>query len=630
MTSFRQRDNENPVQLFPFVAVLLCTMGALLVLLVTIARSSKARALEEAAELQAQARAAAVVQAAESKEQAEASRRELERILAFQREIDAARRKADEVLQQDRARMAHLEDHMRRLRQELETMQLAAAELNSLETARFDDRNQAKQEIERLQELIDETRDKIERMRAEANRRAKSYAIVPYQSRSGTRRRPVYIECREKDAVLQPEGIVFTLDDFRPPIGPGNPLVAALRAAREQIGRTEPADAQGNAAVSYPLIIVRPAGVEFYYHVREAIQSWDSEFGYELVEEDWDLKYGAADPRLAAVEYEAAEAARERLQSLARAAPQAYGAYRFGGDAGDNWGGDSSDGEGDGSFGTGGGNGSGTRSGRGVVGGQSGTSRPGGGRIAAVIVKREDSKGRDDSNSSAGEARSGEIKDRSGTTNNGPSDSRTQQKDANQSPAGQANSAQTINSGAQGQPSQNGSPTDTSQDNRSYSGGNSPQRQHEMRSNDRTSDLAGDPQQSKQKIRGKNWAIRNANQSQIPIRRTIQIEVRGDALAILPEASSTNSAAAAGREYPFRELPIAAYEDLLSAVDKRIEDWGMAGQGLYWRPVIELRVGADGDRRVDDLVRLLEHGGAEIRGESMAQQANGGANGTTQ
>ena len=77
---------------------------------------------------------------------------------------------------------------------------------------------------------------------------------------------------------------------------------------------------------------------KFYYYVREAIQSWDSEFGYELVEEDWELKYGPADPQLARREYEAAELARGRLQALAAAAPQAYGAYRFGGGGGGGFG----------------------------------------------------------------------------------------------------------------------------------------------------------------------------------------------------------------------------------------------------------------------------------------------------
>ncbi|MGD9635963.1 MAG: hypothetical protein AB7U97_21965, partial [Pirellulales bacterium] len=181
MTKSRNRDGDNPVQLFPFVAVLLCTMGALLVLLVSVARTSRARALEETVALQAEARAEAALRAAESRQNLEASRRELDEIAAYQSELDEARRRADAILEHDRARLAHLEDHMRRLREQLEAMKLAAAELNSMKDSRFDDRQQAEAEVERLRQLIAEARKKIEELRAEAAQRAKSYAIVPFE-----------------------------------------------------------------------------------------------------------------------------------------------------------------------------------------------------------------------------------------------------------------------------------------------------------------------------------------------------------------------------------------------------------------------------------------------------------------
>ena len=49
MSRARVRDNSNPVQLFPFVAVLLCTMGSLLVILVVVARCSWDNGLQQAA-----------------------------------------------------------------------------------------------------------------------------------------------------------------------------------------------------------------------------------------------------------------------------------------------------------------------------------------------------------------------------------------------------------------------------------------------------------------------------------------------------------------------------------------------------------------------------------------------------
>lgn len=194
----------------------------------------------------------------------------------------------------------------------------------------------------------------------------------------------------------------------------------------------------------------------------------------------------------------------------------------------------------------------------------------------------------------------------------------------------QGNASPSGAAGAQGQGGASQTSADSFSASRSHVGGDDAEQQLDQMARNAAAGEDGAAQQSKQKIRGKNWAIRNANPGMIPIRRTIQIEVRGDGLAIMPEASAANSSAAAGKQFPFNSNPAAAYDDLLTAVDNRIEDWGMAGQGLYWRPVIELRVSADGDSRVDPLVRLLEHGGAELRGDSVAQQGSGGANGTTQ
>lgn len=624
MSRARLDDNQNAVQLFPFVAVLLCTMGSLLVLLVGVASSSKARALEEAAALQAEAQAANVVRAAESQENIEAARRELEQIAKYQAELDAVHAQAADRLHQDQARLSHLEDHMRRLREQLETLKLAAAELNALEDEHYDDREQARQEIERLQQLIDESRKTIEELRAEAKTRAKSYAIVPYQGRSGTRRRPVYIECREDDVVLQPEGVVFTLDDFQPPIGPGNPLVAAIRAAREHIIRVESNAAAGEGAAPYPLIIVRPKGIRFYYYVREAIQSWDSEFGYELVEEDWELKYAPADPQLATVEYEAAELARRRLQALAAAAPKAYGAYRYGSGGFGSGGFGGGDGDfGDDDFGDGG-DGEGSSSSPTAAGGARFAARPGGGRAPIVVRRTGAGEGQDAGGKGAG----------GGTTDDRYTG---QNSDGAVAATGEASSSPTTPGGLPGgSGSKQQPPADIERQpdgtpvSGAYTGGEDPEQTLDDMARAAAASESSDTaaERKKTKARGKDWAIRNANPGMIPIRRTIQVVVRGDALAILPEASATNESSAAGREFRFADAPEGAYEDLLSAVDQRIEDWGMAGQGLYWRPVVELKVSPDGERRFNDLARLLKHSGAEIRSGATAQRDEGGARGT--
>jgi hypothetical protein len=638
MSRARRQDPQNAVQLFPFVAVLLCTMGSLLVLLIVIARSSRAHALEEAVAAQAKARAAARAQAADVSKKSAAAQAELDQIKAYRSKLDSVRAKAADELHQEQLRLSHLEDHMRRLQDQLESLKVAAAELNTLEGQHFDDRKQALAEVDRLQQLIDESRRTIERLRAESQR-AKSYAIVPYQGKRGTFRRPVYIECRGDEVILQPEGVVFTPDDFRPPIGPGNALVAALRAAREHIVEYESSGLQGQAAEPYPLIVVRPKGIVAYYCVREAIQSWDDEFGYELVEEDWDLKYAPPNPQLAAKESQAAELARNRLRALADAAPQAYGAYRAGSGFGNsNASGIDDDDDEDGPpFG----GGSGGDTDAGPVGDARFAPRSGGRPLAVATTNDTlppgtggaerapaSDGGAGDNRYAVGNSLASNVPpgvtSAPSTNPSKPTGESSRDDSSGPSPTGSANATA---SGPQPRPGDIERKPDGSPANGAYGAGEDPEQEFDKMARAAAGDRDGDkpPEHQPTKARGKNWAIANGRPGMIPIRRSIQIVVRDDALVMLPEASSTNEASAAGQVFPFADAPEAAYDRLISAVEKRIKDWGIAGQGLYWRPVVELKVGANGDHRVDDLVRLLKYSGVDIRGSEIAQHEPGGS-----
>ena len=401
----------------------------------------------------------------------------------------------------------------------------------------------------------------------------------------------------------------------------------------------------GKEAEPYPLIIVRPNGIEAYYFVREAIQSWDSEFGYELVEQDWELKFSAADPQLAMKEQQAAELARNRLRALAAAAPQAFGAYRPGAGGGGN-------GTGPRGF-AGGGNGGGGGGRRGFArpsaaeddgdyeiaqmpagGGPRLASRPGVGSLPGS-VDRGDAGQPVGGSSGIGTLPTASGKRESGDGGSAPSDDRYAEKSpgAATSP-GKASETATTKSG--GRPRPPGAKPQTAEDverqpdgapaSGSYAAGDDPEQELDDLAR---AAAAGDEKQpgeyrKESKPRGKNWAIADGRPGTIPIRRSIQIVVRGDALAILPEASATDDASAHGREFRFGNSPDEAYEELIAAVEKRIRDWGMAGEGLSWRPVVELKVSADADGRVDELMRQLKYSGVEVQDAAVAQHVEGG------
>jgi hypothetical protein len=43
-----------------------------------------------------------------------------------------------------------------------------------------------------------------------------------------------------------------------------------------------------------------------------------------------------------------------------------------------------------------------------------------------------------------------------------------------------------------------------------------------------------------------------------------------------------------------------------------MEAWGMAGRGMYWRPVLQVRVAAGAERRFAELAALLEGSGLTV------------------
>ncbi|NDC54920.1 MAG: hypothetical protein EBZ74_11755, partial [Planctomycetia bacterium] len=284
------------ISLFPFLAVLLCTMGSLLVLLVLFSRSAR--------------------QGAEGAAVADVADLELARESLGWRvgQLEGVRDRTADDLANARLQLAGTEEHARALADELEKLERMLVDLDGSGPRRDG------ADLAALEGRLDAARQALDKARAEGKKRPAAYAVVPYVGRNGTHRRPLYVECCLDGVFLQPEGVRLSPGDFEGPPGPGNPLACALRAAREHIANTS-GPAADPAAQPYPLLLVRPSGVMAYYAAREAIQSWGSDFGYQLVEEDWTLTFPPRDPTLADVEKRAVDEARQRLAWLAEMRP---------------------------------------------------------------------------------------------------------------------------------------------------------------------------------------------------------------------------------------------------------------------------------------------------------------------
>jgi hypothetical protein len=305
----RKREGAPSISLFPFLAVLICTMGALVPLLFAITRQARLQAAQ-----------AAVSKIAERKAEIKTEHETMQWRIE---QLRTSRKKTDAQVADARLELGHLEDHSRDLREKFSILEKTVAELDKLDG---DDKRQHSEQFEELQKLraqIDAAKKQVTEAQLEAASRKTSYAIVPYEGPNQTYRRPIYLECRADAVVLQPEGIEFQETDFEGPLGPGNPLAATLRAVREYLLTNHSFDPQRDGE-PYPLLLVRPDGIAAYYAARAAMTSWATDFGYELIEADWKLAYQPRDSQLAKVVQDVLVSARARQQRLMAAAPGAY------------------------------------------------------------------------------------------------------------------------------------------------------------------------------------------------------------------------------------------------------------------------------------------------------------------
>jgi len=688
-TRGRRRQTAVKVSLFPFLAVLICTMGALILLLVVLARQARLQADQTAQ--------------AEAQRHQEELQDELEMVQWRVEQLQASRAKTEDQLQQIRLLLGHLEDHARRLRTRLAELQHTLEQLRELGAAGEQKRAELRAEYEAVRAALEAAEKQLDKSRKELAHKQPAYAIIPYQGPHGTRRRPIYLECREDAVILQPEGIALVPEDFEGPQGPGNPLAAALRAAREYLLTQTGFDPEKDGE-PYPLLLVRPRGIIAYYAAREAMKSWGSEFGYELIGDDWKLAFPRPDAGLAEVMLRAVETARARQRRLAAAAPRSYGspspslfrispeiedampdtaaaqtdspdaeqpraelpydrALSGAGPAGGFPGGGSSDPRaaagtpgrglppaarvggvqagargggvqagapgssalGSGAFGSGssvsgpfaagaagvGGPASAMR-GSGALGSGPG-SGPSGGPDALGHGSGGPSTAGAGNNAPHPAAGSGAGPGQAGPGQAGPGQVTPRQAAAGRTPA--------ATSGSTG-PGQRGPSTGASSVGPSGAGagsasGSMPGGQiafgagapgsFSTGSAQAGQGAAADSPTSLADARGHDWALPQAAANAIAVVRPIRVDCYPDRLVLVPEQGL-------GRSKVIQLPPQteAVIDEFVSAVWVYMQSWGIAGQGMYWRPLLSVRVAPGAESRFEQLRTLLEDSGLRV------------------
>lgn len=306
MSKRSRKANDFSPSTFPFLAVLLCTIGALVLILVITVVHSRASANK--------------VAEAEYEEKLENAKEQSDYLVSISEELQARRERVKKELERRRRELSHIEDHIERLKDdlnklksqsELATSQAAANELEKKEL-----------QIAKLEEQLAMKKDELTKTIEERKDQRPAFSIIPYEGPNGTARRPVYLECRADGLVIQPEGIKLSLQELAPPHGPGNPLDAALRVLRTAYQAKD--TTYGITTPPYPLLVVRPDGIHTYALARAAMSGWDDQYGYELVEAERELVFPPGVQGLENELQKSLAVARERQAALVASLPARF------------------------------------------------------------------------------------------------------------------------------------------------------------------------------------------------------------------------------------------------------------------------------------------------------------------
>ena len=108
--------------------------------------------------------------------------------------------------------------------------------------------------------------------------------------------------------------------------------------------------------------------------------------------------------------------------------------------------------------------------------------------------------------------------------------------------------------------------------------------------------------------RGRDWGLPSSGRGRVGITRPISVVLTANHLDLLPEDRNQSR-----QRIEFNESLQNSVEDLVTRLWSRMDEWGIAGPGMHWKPVLNVRVDPSGEQRYQELVRLLEDSGIVVK-----------------
>jgi hypothetical protein len=284
------------VSTFPFLAVLLCTMGALILLLLVMDKKAKKAALEKAYEAawaqskNLQAKTDADKQNLESEKNAwiklksEQHEELLKKESTLEKEIALLKielSNLDKNYEKSKSETS-FDDLLKKeiaLTNEKSKVHILAKKLE-LEKANAD---KNLKETKDLTEKIASMEQILKEMKSSLDKDKFAYSIVPYFGRNGLNRKPLYIECNESGILFFPDKTLIPSNDESDNLK--NEILNRTSLLREYLQQT----LGPKESTPYLMLLVRPGGITNYWKLQSIIKPMDIDFGYELVDKIWVL-----------------------------------------------------------------------------------------------------------------------------------------------------------------------------------------------------------------------------------------------------------------------------------------------------------------------------------------------------
>ncbi len=303
----RSRRHKLQVSTFPFLAVLLCAMGALLLVLLVMDRRAHAAALQRAEQAlrqtvsETQREEEARLSALETARNEAHDAWEQKRAAAHSR-LESQIGEVDAKIQALRGQMAKAaerllaeQDEETALKRKIETEhaqakmeEQALIQVRAAEATKTAQSESSRQVLKQLTGELARLEQALADLKAAREKEKNTYSVVPYNGKQGENRRPLYVECAADEVIFHPDHMALGESH-------GSSEVEAEVERRLLRQKRQLPAAQADAYTPYLMLLVRPDGVLSYYHFRESLRGLKIDFGYEFIDKDWVLDFPADD-----------------------------------------------------------------------------------------------------------------------------------------------------------------------------------------------------------------------------------------------------------------------------------------------------------------------------------------------